>query len=340
MNENDSNKRYYMVRAQEGASYGFDVFFKNEVVAVGWSHVDFTGFSSDQLLRKTVLDKYYSDPSLHQPWVSKKLNEVIRFKNIRKDDRILVPYYNGIRIAIARDDHKYEKSKLNEDLSNQLEVDYRRNAEGIITIPRYELSEGLQRRLRVRGSTVTDLQEFKDEIDEIFGSEKFSKHLRFTSKEEEQIQFFKEKLLSNIQEGRTNLKSGGLGLEELIKDLMILEGYSAEVLPKKLYSQGDADVKATSSNLFSDTTVMIQAKHHADYSDDTGVKQLLALRESGEVEADHYVFITTTNVNPDLRNEAESKNIQVINGEEFINWLFEHLDHLEKRSMHDLGMGV
>ena len=90
--------------------------------------------------------------------LSKKLNEVKRFKLIKDGDYILVPYYNYVVIAEATSEEKYSDEDKSQDLSNQKIVRYRLVDDNErLMIPRNELSEGLQRRIRVRGSTVSNL---------------------------------------------------------------------------------------------------------------------------------------------------------------------------------------
>ena len=90
--------------------------------------------------------------------LSKKLNEVKRFKLIKDGDYILVPYYNYVVIAEATSEEKYSDEDKSQDLSNQKIVRYRLVDDNErLMIPRNELSEGLKRRIRVRGSTVSNL---------------------------------------------------------------------------------------------------------------------------------------------------------------------------------------
>ena len=80
----------------------------------------------------------------------------------------MVPYYNCVVIAEATSEEKYSDEDKSQDLSNQKIVRYRLVDDNErLMIPRNELSEGLQRRIRVRGSTVSNLCEFSEEIEEL-----------------------------------------------------------------------------------------------------------------------------------------------------------------------------
>jgi hypothetical protein len=66
----------YMIRAMRSDEEDFDVFFQNNVVAVGWSDVNFTEFSAPDELAQAVAEKYYGDGRTAPQVVGKKKNEV------------------------------------------------------------------------------------------------------------------------------------------------------------------------------------------------------------------------------------------------------------------------
>ena len=89
------------------------------------------------------------------------------------------------------------------DLANQRAVTYRYKDNEPLIIPRNDLSEGLQRRLRVRGNTVSNLYEFKDEIEEIFNRPSYS----YSKKIQEIEQIELEKLKSELEKEENELES-------------------------------------------------------------------------------------------------------------------------------------
>src|ERR1700753_650157 len=97
------DKKYYMVRAMNSTQEDFDVFFKNNVVAVGWSDINFSDFDIQDVdhLVSEVDKCYYASHDYFKPWVAKKLNEVRRFHEITDGDFIIIPFYNSIRFAVA-----------------------------------------------------------------------------------------------------------------------------------------------------------------------------------------------------------------------------------------------
>ena len=62
------NRNYLMVRAMNSQPNEFDVFFKNNVVAVGWSDINFTEYSNlPNELRNAVNNYYYKNKDFLPP---------------------------------------------------------------------------------------------------------------------------------------------------------------------------------------------------------------------------------------------------------------------------------
>ena len=335
------NRNYFMVRAMNSQVKDFNVFFENNVVAVGWSEIDFSNFLKTDVdkIKKEVKKVYYSSKDWHPPLVGKKLNEVKRFHTIKKGDFIIIPYWNSIRLAIAKDEHIYSDKAYELDLANQIKVDYLLIKDDFKTIPRNSLSEGLQRRLRVRGSTVSDLYEFRDEIEQIFEKDNYSWTSTYKEKENDLISLLKSKLFNNIQNGTTNLTTGGIGLEHLVKELFQCENYHANVLAKTAFPEyGDADVLAVKSDKFQETKILIQVKHHSGYTDNWGLEQLKKIKELSAYEDYKFVLATSAKISDKIKENANTFDIATIDGIELIDWIFENIDNLNVGTKTKLGI--
>ncbi len=336
-----ADRNYYMVRAMSSNEDDFKEFFDNSVVAVGWSDVDFTKYKDSQALREAIKEAYYKNSDIAPQALSKKLNQVERFSNIKEGDYVIVPYWSNIAIAEAGADHIYSEEAKNLDLANQIKVKYVKDKDGnILKIPRYNLENTLQKRLRVRGNTVADLWDFRNEIERIFDKrDEYSYENGVREAEEAKKNEFKAKLLSNLRSGGTNLKAGGVGLEELVCELLICEGYDdATVLPKRAYEEGtDADIKATRTDSFiGDETVFVQVKHHGGKSDAWGIKQLKKVMElEGDCKG---VFVTSASVDSPTMKEADLANIKVIQGEQLVDIIVDNLDNLNESTKRTLGI--
>lgn len=151
------DRNYYMIRAMLSRENDFKIFFDNNVVAVGWSKVDFASLPNSHEVKNAVRQSYYEKSDKAQQAISKNLNEVERFKDMKKGDYILVPFNSYIALAKANEKEIYSQKDYVQDLANQRSVNYRYENGKLLIIPRNELSEGLQRRLRVHGNTVATL---------------------------------------------------------------------------------------------------------------------------------------------------------------------------------------
>jgi hypothetical protein len=297
------------------------------VVAIGWSNVDFSKLSPDEAAKTIGEQDYYRDAAPQV--VGKKRNEIWRFKYIKKGDIIVVPYWSNILLAESEGEFIYSNEDIEADLANHLKVKYQHIGNELRILPRAELSEGLSRRLRVRGSAVADLYEFADEIERIFVNADYSIEKSTADKNTNLESAFKQKLISNIRTGNTHLETGGIGLENLVKILFEAEGYSAKVLSKRTFSgHGDADVEATKRDAFTEIKILAQIKHHNWNTNDWGVKQLESIKDGGEYADYKFVLITSGDVSDIVRSTAADKDVDIMDGDALADWIFSRLSSL------------
>lgn len=122
---NTEDRDYYMVRAKNQTDEEFEFFFESGVAAIGWSRVDVRNLESKEEVTEVLGDHYDFWDEAAVSVRGRRENEILRFNNIQRD-RIVVPYRSSIALATAIGEH---------------------------------LTEGLARRLRVRGMTVNELNE-------------------------------------------------------------------------------------------------------------------------------------------------------------------------------------
>lgn len=334
-------RKYLMVRAMSSQQEHFDEFFKNGVVAIGWKNVKFIEFEKKETLREKVKEVYF--PQKNGPKVGMKLNECMRFKGIEKGDYIIIPYYSGIALAVAQGEEWYSESADKLDLCNQHRVEYIRKNGDILSVSRKCLSEGLQRRLRVPGVTVADLTQFSDEIDKLFAKPEEYSYSNETKKHVDEMQEkFCKDLLFNIQNGKTNLRTGGEGMEHLIKELFECQGYDARVLKKTQFPSGiDADIKAWRDDDFLSTKIYAQVKHHTGYSSRYGIDQIIkAVEHEEEKNGENYIgiFVTSADVSESDKEYAEEHNIKVIDGRQLVKMILTNLGRLKRETVIALGI--
>jgi len=291
-----------------------------------------------------VLGDHYGDfwSEAYHSVRGRRENEILRFNSIEEGDRIVVPYHSSVALATATGEHRYEPEVAEDiDLSNQVKVTYLQEDGNIAAIPRDELTEGFARRLRVRGMTVNELDEFAKEIEQLRRADEASWQVRLEEQEEERREEFREQLLQNIRGGKTHLDAGGRGLEELVAELLRCEGYDeAERFGQRLPGTADADVRASRADRFGEQKLLVQVKHHQGQSGDHGIEQLLAVpEEAPQTYEDHkLVYVTTGEVKESAAEKAATHDIDVLGGSEFIDWLLDHVDQINPRMRRQLGI--
>lgn len=337
------DRDYYMVRAKNQTQEEFDFFFENGVVAMGWSRVDVRTLDSKEEVDDVLSDHYDFWSDAYSSVRGRRENEILRFNEIQQGDRVLVPYRSSVALATVEDEHRYV-SGTGVDLSNQIVVTYERDEEDdLLTVSRSDLTGGLQSRLRVPGSTVTDLNEFADEVERLFDrEEQFTWKARHRKQEEERRQEFREELLTRLQHGEDHLPAGGLGLEDLVAELLRLDKFD-EVNPlakNSFEGKGDADIEATRADRFGERKVLIQVKHHRGETGKHGLRQLQSIQaNASETWGKHeLVLVSTGSVPPDTEEDAEQTGIVVLDQADFIDWLLDHVDELKPETRRKLGL--
>lgn len=335
---------YYMVRGMNSSESVFNELLSNEVVAVGWSDMDFTLYKDNQEAFDKELDRLYlNNPDLSTQTKGKWRTQSFRFCSIKKGDRIVVPYNTYVIFAEAQGEQLYKPEVRDLDLCNQQKVRFLRNEAGkIVQILRSDLPENMQRRLRVMGSTVLDFSEFEDIIDSVFTKKAYTYEKIYEKEKIEKIDKLKENLLNNIRVGETNLKAGGRGLEELVEELLKIDGYSTKILSKRICSGiGDVDIKAEKiDHLLGEQKLFIQVKHHQGVTNDWGIKQLEEAKKQIQNNNDDYkyIFLTTAAISEQIMNEAAQNDIICIDGQGFVDWLYDNLDRLSYETKRTLNI--
>ncbi len=308
---------------------------KNNQIGYGWGNVDFSKFDNSTDLMK----QGFKDVD-----VGRQTNQIKRYFNLKEGDYVIVPFSGTIAIAeVIGERSHYPITKGIQYGENRISVRYLKHNDGYF-IPRINLSTALQNRLKIR-MTVCDLSEFSDELYKHIESIKNDKLYTWNTEQELKLQQntekFKADLLSRLRSNKDiNLQSGGIGLEHLIKEILEAKGYKAHI-PAKNEKSGiqDVDVVATRFTEFSGKKegIFIQVKHHDGTTDNHGIKQVAEY----EVNEEDYsqidkVLITTGDFKDN--NFADLRNVTVLAGADFVNWIFDNLEYLSKESLLSLGI--
>ncbi|MGS0675730.1 restriction endonuclease [Shewanella sp. 125m-1] len=298
----------------------------------GWERIDMSSFESFKLLMNYVKEKNID--------IGRKKNQISRFFHAKPGDIVIVPVSRAIILGVVREGRTYQHDGGYG--ANRINVDYFKNENGeAIRIPRSKLSQGLESRLKIRMS-IASLNEFSEEVEKYLTELKENNRVCFDSifqqQKDKQVADFKEVLLSNLRNGSTSLKSGGYGLERLIKELMEIEGYSAHIAAKNKTSDiSDVDIEASRTDPVSSNRVFIQVKHHSGETSAWGIKQLAAIEEDEHVDK---WLITTARVSTETLQHAKDENISVMEGETLVDWIYERINELSPLTKEQLGVGI
>lgn len=307
------------------------------IVGIGWSDFNFSEITDAEEAIRQINDDY---------GVGRYGNQIRRFFSICDGDLIVATLPYAVAIGKATGGIFSDSSYYEKDRTNQRAVDYPTDKEGkLITIPRSSFSEAFQRRLRVQGMVVNNLNEFADEIQEAFTSISVGTNHNWGNQLHTEIgrqkEAFTSKLLANIQSGKTNLQTGGIGLEHLVCELLTSEGYTARVLSKHHFgSFADADIQASRTDRCALVNLLVQVKHHQGYTNAHGIRQLQEIQRAHQGEYDDHqrVLVTSASVSEEVLKTAEEAGVTVIGGLQLAEWISENIDKLSKETKITLGI--
>ncbi|GHA64100.1 restriction endonuclease [Photobacterium aphoticum] len=328
------DKQYLLIRSPKA-------LIKESTVGYGWSKVNFSEYTTASALLKHG----FSEKNIN---IGKKRKQITRYFNIKQDDLLVIPTTKAIILAIASGNKSFLATPLQPNTHNRIHVDYITTDGEIVYIPRSNLSNALQKRLRVR-TAIVDLSDFADELNEhcqaLSNGTLLTWNDKVISLQTDAENHFKKTLLNRLQKGTdTAIISGGEGLEKLIAKILNINGYEA-VIPAKNQFQGitDADILAERHNeLTGDREqLIIQVKHHKGQTSDKGVRQLIDYPTNNDDYRFHRkLLITTGSLSEEVQSLAEQHDIATLDGEEFIEWLYDNISLLDKSTLSMLGVFI
>jgi restriction system protein len=308
----------------------------NDVVGVGWGEVNFSSHPNASTVIEEIKNAYGG--------IRRWSNQIWRFKSIRADDLVVVPWWGSMAIGRATGVELYDPTYYSQDGCNQQRVHFPKDANGKVKlVPRGSLSHALQNRLNIR-ITIANLNEFRTELEDILTKLEAGATPSWTEnlflQEDKMAKDMQAALLVNIRKGKNGLKAGGLGLERLILELLRNDDYTAQILGKQTFlGHGDADIKASKVDRLHTVDFLIQVKHHNGITDLHGQKQLLKIPELMPEYTEHQlVLVTSGDVGRDERNHALANGITIIDGPILAEWIYQTIPKLSLETKKALGI--
>ena len=304
-------------------------------VGYGWSKVDFSQYKDTKALFEAFKQHYPNG-------IGRQKNNIQRFFNLKEGDIVIVPSSQSVSIGVVKGEKAFKPEWIQDYACNLVQVEFYKVRGRILKIRRDQLNQQLGSRLKLR-SAIANLNEFESEISRVIDSiKKTGEAYRHSSYFSEQIELaeqkFRKELLQSICKGTTWLKPGGMGLEKLIKEMLELNGYTAKIKSKKQSPDiSDIDIEAEKVERFSETYLLIQAKHHRGETNGHGLKQLIAYKKNNDVAYQKWL-ITTAKVSDENKQLAKQNNIEIMEGEELVGWIYESLPFLSEETKQALGI--
>lgn len=303
-------------------------------IGYGWKQINFASHDNINSLIKEIIDKNGS--------IGRMTNQVKNYFNLREDDIVIVPLGKSIAIAKVIGKKLFEPLFTRGHGANQVRVEFFRKGNKIIRIPRSALKQNLESRLKLR-TTIGDLSRFSKEIEHLIENLNNYGDFEINNSFQEKVDFyeqeFKKDLLNAICKGNTRLKAGGRGLEEFVKELLEIEGYSQVDILDKKNGEGiaDVDIQATSENNPFLKDILIQVKHHNGETSKHAINQLIAYEAEATSNAYKWV-ITTGHISDESKLHAEENQINIMEGEQFVDWIYTNLNKLSRKTKANLGI--
>jgi len=320
-------KKYLMVRSPEA-------LINDNKIGYGWKKINFASHDNINSLIKEIIDTNGS--------IGRMTNQVKNYFNLKKDDIVIVPLGKSIAIAKVLGEKLFEPSFTGGHGANQIRVEFFRKENKIIRISRSTLKQNLESRLKLR-TTIGDLSRFSEEIEHLIQNLNSYGNFEVDNSYQEKSNFyekeFKNDLLNALCKGNTRLKAGGRGLEELVRELLKIEGYSQVDILDKKNGEGiaDVDIQATSDNNPFLKDILVQVKHHNGETSAHAIKQLIAYEDEANSNAYKWV-VTTGNISDQSKLLAEENQINIMEGEQFVDWIYTNLNKLSIKTKANLGI--
>lgn len=186
---------------------------------------------------------------------------------------------------------------------------------------------------KVHGSYGTHL------LDRLFSADSYSYSKVQQEKETAHLEALRLELIARIRQGNTNLQTGGIGLEQLVCELMRIEGYTANVLAKNKFSgNADVDIEAFRTDAFSSAKIFVQVKHHSGTSPRSGIQQVIDVLAQTEYEEYDGWFVTSGELSADDLAFAKEYGIRVMEGHDLADLIISDSDRLPDEIRIKLGI--
>lgn len=311
----------WVVRPKPHGYNRLEEFLDQGIVAIGWpDYGDLSGYS------KRDLEEFIDE---RHDWSPQKAGQVVgmihKFLNkMEEDDFVLVPSGGNVYLGRIKTDYYFDKSKASDDTGypHQRKVEWEFDGEAInrSSLPG-KLHDSLKGRLTV----------FSADVERV-------KHLSASEldfRERDRYQELEEEYLERLQDGELRGVHAS-SFEDVA--VTVLQNYFPNITRQSTTSdpEGDTDLK---TDLPGGVTVRVQVKHFYPEKGDLPVDAVTQLEKSMSV-GDNGIVLTSTDASDEAveaANQSEHQ-IEIIDGAEFTELLFENMDEFSADELFTLGL--
>lgn len=318
--------RAWVVRPYPHGIYRMQEFLDENMIAIGWPGIgDLSFVRTRDDIEQALGTEYQSSPRQ----LGQAKGNLFRFvKEIEPDDYVVVPDGGDVYFGSVTSDYSYVGENDEQGFPHQRSVNWFHEKS---PFPRQLLTGRNWNTLKGR-QTVFEISHFDDVRDTVNNN----LHL-FTppSNQAPNIQLKKD-YLSSLQEGRLRCVNPNT-FEDAVRELLSKYYPGLRRLPTTNSSTGDTDLM---TELPGGVVVRVQVKNFYAEWGDLGagvVEQLAASMDPG----DHGIIVTSGTIGLEARNQAsrdETINIDFIDGEQFVDLLFDNIDDMTDDSLHVFGL--
>jgi hypothetical protein len=316
-------KKAWVIRPYPHNLYRVKEFLAQNIVAIGWPGIgDLTQLNSDREKIKLLIGNYYTSPQS----LGQAAGNINRFLfEIQKGDFAVMPDGSDIYIGIIASIYQYDSTKVSDDegYCHQRKVDW---LYGKKAIPRNLLTGRVYDSLKGRQ---TIFETYPDDIEEIIKTKKnyFSKHPHREIKVE-YLRRLQSGLLKNVNSNT---------FEDAVCALYRKYFPGLRRLATTNSKKGDTDLLA---ELPGNVNVRIQVKHFYPSHGELESWVVDQLADSMEI-GDHGIVITSGTISESAiiaADRMQEKRITFINGQVFVEHLFDTIDEMPKDILITFGV--
>lgn len=156
---------YWFVRT-DGGDY-FNTFFENKFIGINWNEISFSDLNNPPVETKSKISQIYKLNESSRKGKSKATeiyNKLMRFKNLKKDDVIVIPSENSNHLAFG----VIADNKAYEDLEESMNCPYikRRKVKWMTASPKpFSEVDNIFYKIRKSRHSISNVNEYADYID-------------------------------------------------------------------------------------------------------------------------------------------------------------------------------